>query len=132
MRIDIRLEVPAISVVDLIKPSAAESSSAVAERVASARDLQRQRFLALGSPEIITNARCGPGQLDEIAQADSAALSLLREAAESMRLSARGYHRVLKIARTLADLDSSQNIGRLHLAEALSFRVAGARTALAA
>ena len=98
---------PAITVVDLIKPSATESSSAVAERVASARDLQRQSFLAPGSPEVVTNAQCAPGQLDEIAQADSAALSLLRDAAESMRLSARGYHRALKIARTLADLDSS-------------------------
>ena len=131
-RIDIRLEVPAVNAVDLIAPATSESSSIVAGRVAAARDIQRQRFLALGTPEIDTNARCSPSQLESIARADAAALSLLKSAAESMRLSARGYHRVLKVARTLADLDQCDSIGRLHLAEALSFRIAGAQAALAA
>ncbi len=60
-----------------------------------------------------------------IAVPDQAGLTLLRDAADSMKLSARGYHRVLKIARTLADLDGSENLGRMHLAEALSYRLIG-------
>ena len=60
--------------------------------------------------------------LENIARADGAGLALLRDAAGSMRLSARGYHRVLRVARTLADLDGAEKIGRLHLAEALSYR----------
>ena len=60
--------------------------------------------------------------LEDIAQPDSHGQKLLRDAAETMRLSARGYHRVLRVARTLADLDATEKIGRLHLAEALSYR----------
>ena len=60
--------------------------------------------------------------LEQIAKPDASGLSLLRDAAEAMRLSARGYHRVLRVARTLADLDGAEKIGRLHLAEALSYR----------
>jgi len=60
--------------------------------------------------------------LEQIAQPDAAGTKLLRDASETMRLSARGYHRVLRVARTLADLDGSDKIGRLHLAEALSYR----------
>ncbi len=131
-RIDIRLEVPAVSATDLIAPAAAETSAIVAERVAAARAIQRERYLALGTPEITTNARCSTSQIEAAAHADGPALALLRDAAESMRLSARGYHRVLKVARTLADLDGEGAIGRIHLAEALSFRIAGAQTALAA
>ena len=100
--------------------------------MAAARGIQRQRFLALGAPEVHTNVRCSPSQLEKIARLDAEALSLLKSAAESMQLSARGYHRVLKVARTLADLDQRESIGRLHLAEALSFRIAGAQAALAA
>jgi magnesium chelatase family protein len=60
--------------------------------------------------------------LDEIAKPDAQGQKLLRDAAETMRLSARGYHRVLRVARTLADLDHAEKVGRLHLAEALSYR----------
>jgi magnesium chelatase family protein len=60
--------------------------------------------------------------LEEVARPDSAGLALLRDAAEAMRLSARGYHRVLRVARTLADLDGAAKLGRVHLAEALSYR----------
>jgi magnesium chelatase family protein len=60
--------------------------------------------------------------LEAIATPDAAGLKLLRDAAEAMRLSARGYHRVLRVARTLADLDGAENVGRIHLAEALSYR----------
>jgi magnesium chelatase family protein len=75
-----------------------------------------------GLPHICTNAEAPAALLEEIARPDAQGQKLLREAAETMRLSARGYHRVLRVARTLADLDGTENIGRLHLAEALSYR----------
>jgi magnesium chelatase family protein len=90
--------------------------------VAAARDLQRARYAAAGLPKIRTNAEAPASLLETIAQLDTQGTKLLRDAAESLRLSARGYHRVLRVARTLADLDGTEKIGRLHLAEALSYR----------
>ncbi|MBN9148468.1 YifB family Mg chelatase-like AAA ATPase [Nitrobacter sp.] len=121
-RIDLRIEVPAVTASDLILPPASEGSAEVAARVAVARDIQAARYAALGLPNVRTNAEAPAAALEEIAQPDAQGLKLLREAAESMRLSARGYHRVLRVARTLADLDGAGKIGRLHLAEALSYR----------
>ena len=69
-----------------------------------------------------TNAQAQGPVLEAIAKPDGAGLKLLREAAEAMRFSARGYHRVLRVARTLADLDGAENVERIHLAEALSYR----------
>lgn len=69
-----------------------------------------------------TNAQVSASALEEVARADAAGMTLLRDAAESMRLSARGYHRILRVARTLADLDAAERVGRVHLAEALSYR----------
>jgi len=91
-------------------------------RVAAARDLQAARYAAAGLPHIRTNAEAPASLLEEIAQPDAQGQKLLRDAAETMRLSARGYHRVLRVARTLADLDGADKVGRLHLAEALSYR----------
>ena len=68
------------------------------------------------------NAQAHGPVLEDIARADGTGLTLLRDAADSMRLSARGYHRVLRVARTLADLDGAEKVGRVHLAEALSYR----------
>lgn len=121
-RIDLMIEVPAVTASDLILPQASEDSAAVAARVMRARNLQTRRFQELGLEEGMTNAHCPPPVLEEVAQPDSAGIALLHKAAESMRLSARGYHRVLRMARTLADLDGEARIGRLHLAEALSYR----------
>jgi magnesium chelatase family protein len=121
-RIDLRIEVPAVTAADLILPPPAEGSAEVAARVAAARDLQRERYAAAGLPQVRTNAEAPAALLETIAQPDSAGLKLLRDAAETMQLSARGYHRVLRVARTLADLDGADKIGRLHLAEALSYR----------
>jgi magnesium chelatase family protein len=121
-RIDLRIEVPAVTAADLILPPAAEGSADVAKRVAAARDIQLKRFAALELPGVRTNSEAPAAILEEIAKPDATGLKLLRDAAESMRLSARGYHRVLRIARTLADLDGADKIGRLHLAEALSYR----------
>jgi magnesium chelatase family protein len=90
--------------------------------VARARDLQAQRYAALGLPHVRINAQAQAPVLDEVARPDAAGLKLLRDAADAMRLSARGYHRVLRVARTLADLDGVEKIGRVHIAEALSYR----------
>lgn len=120
-RIDLRIEVPSVSAMDLINPGTSESSSIIKQRVSRARDVQKQRFDELGL-EISVNAHAGVSVIEQIAQPDDAALSLLRDAAESFRMSARGYHRVLKVARTLADLDNDPKIGRIHLAEALAYR----------
>jgi magnesium chelatase family protein len=119
-RIDLRIEVPAVTAADLILPPPAEGSAEVAARVAAARDIQLARYAAVGLPDVRTNAEAPASVLEEIAKPDAQGQKLLRDAAETMRLSARGYHRVLRVARTLADLDGTEKIGRLHLAEALS------------
>jgi magnesium chelatase family protein len=121
-RIDLRIEVPAVTAADLILPPPAEGSAEVAARVAAARDIQLRRYAAAGLPHVRTNAEAPASLLETIAQPDAAGTKLLREASETMRLSARGYHRVLRVARTLADLDGAEKIGKLHLAEALSYR----------
>ena len=131
-RIDIMIDVPAVTAADLILPSTGESSAEVAQRVARARQMQIARFAALSLPHITTNAACPPPVLEEIAKPDNAGLALLRDAAEAMRLTARAYHRVLKVARTLADLDGEAKVGRLHLAEALSYRARSGEIAQAA
>lgn len=131
-RIDIRIDVPAVSAADLIRPAAAEKSADVALRVARARERQRERFESAGMKGIITNARCSTAMIEIIAEPDAAGLQLLRDAAEKMKLSARGYHRILKVARTLADLDDKSTVGRIHLAEAISYRIAGERLTAAA
>jgi magnesium chelatase family protein len=121
-RIDLHIEVPAVTAADLILPSPAEGSREVAARVARARDIQAERYAAMGISNLRTNAQTSGPVLEEVARADSTGMALLHEAANSMRLSARGYHRVLRVARTLADLDAAENVGRMHLAEALSYR----------
>ena len=78
------------------------------------------------------NAQCSPAVIEKVAEPDAPATALLRQAAEAMRLSARGYHRILKVARTLADLDGAERVGRIHLAEALSYRAVGDMLAAAA
>ncbi len=121
-RLDIQIELPAVRAADLSLPHAKESSADVARRVAAARDVQKRRFEKLGMPRLRTNSEADGNLLDEIAQLDLAGLKLLRDAADAMNLSARGYHRVLRVARTLADLDNQPSIGRIHIAEALSYR----------
>jgi magnesium chelatase family protein len=121
-RIDLHIDVPAVTAADLILPPPAEGSREVAARVAQARDIQGERYAALGHPNIRTNAQASGPLLEDVAKPDKAGLSLLRDAADAMRLSARGYHRVLRVARTLADLDGAETVGRIHLAEALSYR----------
>jgi magnesium chelatase family protein len=121
-RIDLHIEVPAVTAADLILPPPAEGSCEVAARVAHARGMQAERYAALGMEAIRTNAQASGPLLEEVAKLDKAGLALIRDAADAMRRSARGYHRELRVARTLADLDGGHAIGRVHLAEALSYR----------
>jgi magnesium chelatase family protein len=121
-RVDLAIEVPAMTAADLILPPPAEGSREVAQRVARARTIQSERYAAIGQPQLRTNAAVHGPLLEELARPDAPGLALLRDAAEAMRLSARGYHRVLRVARTIADLDGADRVGRVHLAEALSYR----------
>src|SRR4029079_4868495 len=121
-RIDLHIEVPGVSASDLILPPPSEGSREVAARVARARDIQTARYAALGLDGVRTNAQANGPVLEEAAQVDGNGMKLLRDAADAMRLSARGYHRVLRVARTLAARDGADKVGRVHLAEALSYR----------
>jgi len=122
-RIDLHIEVPAVTAADLILPPPAEGSREVGARVLRARARQAERYAAIGLPHVRTNAAAQGTVLEELARPDAGGLALLRDATDAMRLSARGYHRVLRVARTLADLDDAEKVGRVHLAEALSYRM---------
>ena len=130
-RIDLRVDVPAVPAGDLIRPGRAEASAAVAARVLAARQTQQERLDGLGA-SATTNAHCATSLIEKIAAPDAAGLALLRDASEKLGFSARAYHRVLKVARTLADLDQIEKVGRIHLAEAISYRIGAERMAQAA
>jgi magnesium chelatase family protein len=121
-RIDLHVEVPALNIGDLTLPTPREGSAEVAARVSAARSLQADRFAALGRPELRTNGEAEGELLERIARCDEPAHGLLRRAASQLALSARGYHRVLRVARTIADLDGSETIRKPHIAEAVAFR----------
>lgn len=122
-RIDLHVEVPAVNPMDLSLPPPAEGSAEVAARVAAARAAQVDRYGAVAPGRgWTTNAQADGEVLETAAAPDAAGRQLLTEAAERMRLSARGYHRVLRVARTLADLDGADGVRRIHVAEALSYR----------
>ncbi|HEY5047396.1 MAG TPA: YifB family Mg chelatase-like AAA ATPase [Rhizomicrobium sp.] len=118
-RFDIHIEVASVSASDLALPPPSEGSEAVAARVARAREIQRRRYEGL---KLRTNAEAEGELLDKVAAHDPSGARLLGDAAEAMRLTARGYHRVLRVARTIADLDGAEKVARVHIAEALSYR----------
>ncbi|RJL18066.1 YifB family Mg chelatase-like AAA ATPase [Paracoccus siganidrum] len=120
-RFDLRLELPAVGIADLELPPGGETSAQVAARVAAARRIQSRRFA--GHPRIRVNAEASGALLDQIASPDSEGRDLLGRAAEKLGLTARGYHRILRSARTIADLDGSETVRTPHLAEAISYRL---------
>jgi len=121
-RFDLRIEVPPVAFTDLDLPPSGDSSATVAARVAEARAVQGRRFgQAKG---IATNSDIEGAMLEEVATPDTEGRELLLKIAEKFGLSARGYHRVLRVARTIADLDGSASVRRPHVAEAASYRIA--------
>ena len=118
-RIDIHIDVPSVDVADLALPPPAEGSAEIAARVGAARTVQRTRYADAG---LRTNAEAEGEILEAAASPDADGKALLVRAAEGLKLTARGYHRVLRVARTIADLNGAGSVGRPHIAEALSYR----------
>jgi magnesium chelatase family protein len=118
------VDVPAVGPLELATAPAGESSAAVAARVAKAREIQSQRYrIYLDSPRPVrTNADAEGEVLEQAALLESTAQVILSDAADKLKLTARSYHRVLKVARTIADLAGADMVGRVHVAEALSYR----------
>jgi magnesium chelatase family protein len=129
-RIDLHVDVPAVSASDLSLPPPSEDSKAVSARVAAARKIQLERYSKMTEHSVIrTNAEADGKVLEAVATPDQAGAALLNDDANQLKLSARGYHRVLRVARTLADLSAAPEVTRMHIAEALSYRhVAPARS----
>lgn len=119
-RIDMRVTVGPVALRDLSSPAAGETTAAIRARVGAARGRQQRRFARLHG--VGCNAHAPGRWLDEHGGIAPAARGLLQTAATSLSLSARGYHRVLKVARTIADMDDSPSVAELHIAEALRYR----------
>ncbi|GGX42288.1 ATPase AAA [Tateyamaria omphalii] len=119
-RFDLRVDVPPVTYTDLDLPASGDSSATVAARVNAARQLQGARLADTG---MRSNADLSGAALDEYAAPDADGRALLTKVADRFGLSARGYHRVLRVARTIADLDGSDDVRKPHVAEAVSYRV---------
>ena len=120
-RFDLRVDVPPVAFTDLDLPASGDTSKDVADRVAMARQRQNERYADF--PEVSENSDAEGDLLEQVATPDKEGKTLLIQAAERFGLSARGYHRVLRVARTIADLDGDDHVSRTHIAEAISFRL---------
>lgn len=121
-RIDIRIDVPAVTASEIMAPiSNSETSAVVLQRVNTARKLQYERLKDRSMTQK-TNAAIGASDLETVVNLHQTALSLLHDSASALKFSARAYHRILKVSRTIADLDQSIMVHRHHLAEAISYR----------
>jgi magnesium chelatase family protein len=130
-RMDIVIEAEQTSFAGLTAPPAREGSAEARARVTAARARQRERYQNLGLKDVLINSHCPAPVLEEAARPDAEGRALLHRAAEGLGLSARGYHRALRVARTIADLDGEDVIRRTHVAEALSYRSEAFHSALA-
>ncbi len=124
-RIDIHLEVKPVSYEKLAGLNGGESSATIRQRVTQARQLQAQRFAPLNKPNLVVNGDMGPAEVQRFCSLDDTSRKLVRAAMQQMSLSARGYHRVLKLARTIADLGGEESIQVQHIAEVLQYRPRG-------
>jgi magnesium chelatase family protein len=118
-RIDIHIEVPRVDYNKLTDDRLGEPSEAIRTRVERAREVQRERFADL---DIACNADMGPAEVRTVCRLDDAGRSLVRAAMQQLQMSARAFHRILKLARTIADLAGSAEIETAHLAEAIQYR----------
>lgn len=118
-RIDIHIQVPRVEYDKLSDQRVGEASSVIRGRVEMARDVQRQRF---AGTEVTCNADMHPAEVRQFCMLDETGRTLMKNAMNQLQLSARAYHRVLKLARTIADLSGEENIAPTHLAEALQYR----------
>ncbi len=121
-RIDMHIEVPAVSPWEMATVKTGECSAVIRERVVKAREIQARRFQQLGELKLKTNSQLKGNQLEAVTKLDKEAEQLLVNFADKNQLSARAYHRTLRLARTIADLQSCKNILKIHVAEALSYR----------
>ncbi len=127
-RFDLRVDVPPVAYSDLDLPESGEESATVAARVLAARDIQEARFA--DHPGVRVNADAEGALLERVAMPEAAGKEMLSRVAERFGLSARGYHRVLRVARTIADLAGSDAVTKTHVAEAISYRLVSGREAV--
>jgi len=121
-RIDIHVYVPPVTPWDIFEKERGETSADVLSRVVQARDIQKQRFQKFGHPELLTNSQLKGDLLEDAVNLEADAKELLITFADKIKLSARGYHRTLRLARTIADLQNETKVLKMHVAEALSYR----------
>jgi len=121
-RIDIHIEVPRVDYEKLSSDRLGETSESIRKRVQAARNIQNKRFSNNGSSDIVCNADMRVGEIRQFCRLQEEGQNLMRVAMSQMNLSARAYHRILKLARTIADLAGSENIQSVHLAEAIQYR----------